>query len=168
MSAPAAASTADGAEQRIVVRRIVAAPREAVFRAWTEAEQLQRWWAPAGASTPHVSVDLRPGGSFHFCMRFDGREIWGIGVYREVVYPERLVYHDSFADAEGNPVPPAYYGFSAEHPETTRVSVAFRELPQGTEVVVSHLFPLAVPERAGTEQGWGEMLERLAALLAAV
>jgi uncharacterized protein YndB with AHSA1/START domain len=159
-----------GAEESgdsVVLRRVYAAPRSAVFRAWTEAEALKRWWAPAGGTTPHCTVDLRPGGHFHFCMSFTpGPEIWGLGVYREVVPGERLVYDDSFADAEGNPVPPTHYGFSAEHPEVTRVTVTFADHPGGTEVTLRHAFPAAVHERAGTEQGWREMLDRLDQVLA--
>ena len=112
----------------IVITRVFDAPRELVFAAWTRPEHLLRWWAPKGCSTPHCKVDLRPGGSFHYCMRTpEGRDIWGLGVYREIVAPERIVYVDSFADAQGNPVPPSDYGMSDGHPAETLVTVTFAE-----------------------------------------
>jgi uncharacterized protein YndB with AHSA1/START domain len=87
-----------------------------------------RWWAPNGCSTSYCKVDLRPGGKFHYCMRLpEGREIWGMGIFREIVAPSRLVYIDSFADAQGNPVPPAHYGMSASHPAESLVTVTFEE-----------------------------------------
>jgi uncharacterized protein YndB with AHSA1/START domain len=155
------------AESGIVVTRRFDAPRALVFRAWTEPQQLMRWWAPQGCSTPHCTVDLRVGGLFHYCMRLsDGRDIWGRGLYREIVVPSRLVYVDAFADADGNPVPPAHYGMSAGHPAESLVTVTFEEEGGGTRVTVRHSIPATVEERGGAEQGWNEMLERLAVELA--
>jgi uncharacterized protein YndB with AHSA1/START domain len=150
----------------LVITRTFDAPRDLVFRAWTEPERLMRWWAPKGCTTPFCTVDLRPGGRFHYCMRLpEGREIWAIGVYREIVAPERLVYTDSFADADGNPVAPGHYGMSDSHPAETLVTVLFLEHEGGTKVTLRHTIPESVEERKGTEQGWGEMLDRLADLL---
>lgn len=150
-------------EGEIVVSRFVAAPPALVFKAWTSPEHLAHWWAPKGCTTAHVSIEARVGGRFHYCMRMpDGTEIWGLGVFREVVAPQRLVYVDSFADAAGHVVPPSHYGMSAEHPTDSLVTVTFTAEGTGTQVVIRHAIATAVQERAGTEQGWGEMLERLA------
>lgn len=164
MPRKSAGATAPG----IVLERVFDAPREQVWRAWTEPALLKRWWAPKGWSTPACKVDLRPGGAFHFCMRSpEGRDIWGLGVYREVVAPERLAYVDSFADADGNPVPPARYGMSPEHPHETLVSVTFAALGGRTKVTLRHDVPASVKEHEGTRQGWTEMLEQLAQTLEA-
>lgn len=113
----AAAKTTAQKTPALTIERVFDAPRAAVFRAWTDPALLKRWWAPAGCSTPHCTVDLRPGGLFHYCMRLpDGKDIWGRGVYQEVAAPERLSYLDSFADERGNRVSPTRYGMSAEHP----------------------------------------------------
>ena len=155
------------ADPDIVIIRIFDAPRALVFRAWTRPEHLMRWWAPKGCTTPVCKVDLRPGGKFHYCMRLpEGREIWGVGLYREIVEPERIVYTDCFADAEGNPVSPEHYGMSPGHPMESLVTVTFAELDGRTKLTLRHAIPEPVVERAGTEQGWGEMLDRLAAELA--
>lgn len=160
--------TASGAgRQDIVLSRVFGAPRELVWKAWTEADRLMRWWAPDGCTTPACTVDLRPGGSFHYCMRMpDGLEIWGIGIYDEIVELERIVYTDAFADADGNVVPPSHYGMSAEHPAESLVEITFEERDGGTRVTLRHSIPTTTPERGATEQGWNEMLDRLAEELA--
>ena len=150
----------------LIITRIFDAPRELVWEAWTEPGQLMRWWAPKGCTTPFCKLDLRIGGKFHYCMRMpDGRDIWGIGVFREIVAPSLLVYTDSFADTQGNPVPPAHYGMSASHPAETLVTVSFEEHEGKTRLTLQHAIPVSVEERKGAEQGWSEMLDRLATLL---
>jgi uncharacterized protein YndB with AHSA1/START domain len=152
---------------QIVITRVFDAPRDLVWKAWTEPERLMRWWAPQGFTTPVCTVDLRPGGVFHYCMRSpEGQDIWGIAVYREIVESERIVYTDAFADAEGNPVPPAHYGMSSGHPPETLVTVTFAERGGKTTLTLLHSIPESVEEREGTQQGWIEMLDRLAQELA--
>jgi uncharacterized protein YndB with AHSA1/START domain len=73
-----------------------------VWQAWTEADRLKQWWGPKGFVVTHCKIDLRPGGSMHYCLRTpDGNEMWGKFVYREIVKPERLVFVNSFSDAKG-------------------------------------------------------------------
>jgi len=154
--------------QEIVITRVLDAPRRLVFDAWTQPEILKRWWAPEGCTTPFCTVDLRVGGSFHFCMRLpDGQEVWGLGTFREIVEPELIRYTDQFADAEGNPVSPTHYGLSAEHPAETMVTVTFREHDGRTTITLRHAIPEPVLERGPTERGWIEMLDHLAQTLAA-
>lgn len=155
------------AGQEVVITRLVDAPREVVFKAWTEPKRLKQWWGPRGFTTPFCTVDLRPGGVFHYCMRSpEGRDIWGKGVYREIVVPERIVYTDTFADADGNLVSPTYYGLSTGHPDETLVTVLFTAQGHQTKVTVQHAVPESVPERSGIKEGWTEMLDRLAEELA--
>ena len=159
---------ARAAERDIVITRVFDAPRELVFDAWTKPEHLTAWWAPKGCTTPHCTVDLRAGGSFHYCMRLpDGRDIWGIGLYREIVRPERIVYADWFADEKGNKVLPSHYGMSAGHPAETLVTVTFVQRGRGTQLTLRHSIPESVQEREATGQGWSEMLDRLADHVAA-
>jgi len=156
----------ESTDRELVITRIFDAPRALVFKAWTEPEHLMRWWAPKGCTTPFCKVDLRPGGKFHYCIRLpEGRDIWGVGIFREIVAPSLLVYTDSFADAQGNPVPPAHYGMSAGHPAESLVTVTFEEHEGKTRLTLRHAIPASVEERKGAEQGWSEMLERLAEVL---
>jgi uncharacterized protein YndB with AHSA1/START domain len=136
--------------------RIVAAPRDAVFRAWTDPEALRRWWVPVeGMSMPAVEVDLRPGGRYRLTMRnAKGEEFHLTGVYREVRPPERLVYtwrwEGTEYDAEGE----------------TLVTVEFVATDAGTELRLTHeQFP-DVAARDRHDVGWRGVLDRLAAVMA--
>lgn len=105
MSDSDAGTGAGGAEQDLVITRSFDAPRDLVFRALTDPERLGHWWGPKGFTWVGGALDLRPGGSFHYCMRSpDGQDIWGTWVYREIVPPERIVFVNSFADEHGNTV----------------------------------------------------------------
>ncbi|HET7874267.1 MAG TPA: SRPBCC domain-containing protein [Methylomirabilota bacterium] len=133
--------------------RTLPAPRERVFRAWTDPEALTRWWGPHGFETPSAELDLRVGGRYRLAMRKlpDGEVFYLTGTYREVRPPERLVYT---------------WQWEAE-PElgNTLVTVEFREVAGGTEVTVTHeLFP---SEKVGDDhnRGWSGCLDRLAGAL---
>src|SRR5258706_14903907 len=77
------------AAQEFVITRVFAAPRELVWKAWTERDRLMQWFGPKGFTMPTAKMDFRPGGVFHYCMRSaEGHEMWGTFVYREIVAPE--------------------------------------------------------------------------------
>ena len=154
-------------EPELVVTRLLDAPRELVFMAWSEPEQLKRWWGPNGFTTPHCSVDFRIGGAWHLCMRSpEGRDYWCGGVYREIVVPELIVCTDFFADEAGNPVPPTQYGVPAEVPAEMLLTISFAEEAGGTRLTVQQSIPLAVARDIGAIEGWSQSLDRLAAALA--
>src|SRR5665647_1251665 len=92
-------------DSELVLTHVFNAPRELVFKAWTDAEHLKHWWGPAGFKISISKFDIRPGGVFHYCMKSDaGDEMWGKFVYHEIVAPEKLVFVNSFSDEEGNTV----------------------------------------------------------------
>jgi uncharacterized protein YndB with AHSA1/START domain len=89
----------------LVITHTFDAPRELVFKAWTESEGLMHWWGPAGFEMHVAKFELRPGGVFHYSMKSpDGQEMWGKFEYREIVEPETLIFTNSFSDAEGNTI----------------------------------------------------------------
>lgn len=90
------------ATSEFVISRTFNAPRELVFKAYTDGERLSRWWGPKGWNMKVVTADVRPGGIFHYVLETSGNEWWGKFVYREVVAPERLVFVSSFSDPDGN------------------------------------------------------------------
>jgi uncharacterized protein YndB with AHSA1/START domain len=154
-------------ESQIVITRVFDAPRDLVFKAWTEPERLTRWWGPTGFTSPVCRIDLRAGGVFHNCMRSpDGQDFWSKGVYREVVVPERIVCTDSFADAEGNVVEPSQYGM-ASWPREALLTVTFAEADGQTTLRVRHAVgSAAATERDMCQQGWSQSLDKLAGYLA--
>jgi len=153
--------------QGVVITRVFDAPRELVFRAWTEPERLKRWWGPKGFTTPFCEIDLRPGGVFLYCMRSsEGRDHWGKGVYREILVPERIVLTSSFADAQGNVVPATRYGMSPDWPLETLLTVTFEEEAGKTRLTLRYEGVPPGADRDGSQQGWSESLERLDEYLA--
>lgn len=88
--------------REFVIERVFGAPRALVWQAWTEPERLKHWWGPKGFAVTRCTVDLRPGGLMHYCLRSpEGAEMWGRFVYREVKAPERLVFVVAFSDPKG-------------------------------------------------------------------
>lgn len=96
----------------LVIERIFNAPRDLVFKAYSEPEHLANWWGPSGWQTEIHKFEFKPSGVWHYCMRctdenqgeFFGQESWGKSVYQEIIVPEKIVYTDVFADQEGNAV----------------------------------------------------------------
>jgi uncharacterized protein YndB with AHSA1/START domain len=89
-------------QREFMLTRVFDAPRELVWKAFTEAERLKHWWGPKGFKMLSCKLDLRPGGVFHYGMQApDGSEMWGRWVFREIVKPERLVIIVSFSDKDG-------------------------------------------------------------------
>jgi uncharacterized protein YndB with AHSA1/START domain len=163
-----AASSEPGA---FVVSRTFDAPRELVFKAWTEAERLAQWWGPAGMAVSVQSLDLRPGGVFRYSMKSPQGEMWGKFVYRDVVPPERLVFVVSFADAAGNTVRAP---FSAEWPLEVLSTLTLEERDGRTTVTMRGV-PIHATEaerktfaagHGSMTRGWGGTLDQLAAFLA--
>jgi uncharacterized protein YndB with AHSA1/START domain len=85
-----------------VLARTFDAPRELVWKAFTEADRLAKWWGPKGFTVRVSKMDLRPGGTYHYCLRApDGSDMWGRMAFREIARPGRLVWVNSFSDEKG-------------------------------------------------------------------
>lgn len=89
-------------DTEIVITRLLDAPRELVFEAWTRPEHIRRWWGPSCMTMIQCDMDVRVGGAYRFLSRMeDGSEHGFSGVYREVTPPERLVHtfvYDPYPD----------------------------------------------------------------------
>jgi uncharacterized protein YndB with AHSA1/START domain len=155
------------AQREIVLTRVFEAPRELVWKAWTEPERLMRWWGPKGFTSPVCKIDLRVGGVYLFCMRSpEGRDYWSTGVYREIVAPERIVCTDSFADEKGNPVPASDYGMAGDWPAELLVTVTFEDQQGKTKLTLRHAGIPSGEMSDMTQAGWNESLDKLAEALA--
>jgi uncharacterized protein YndB with AHSA1/START domain len=96
----------------------------------------------------------------------EGRDLWGTGVYREIVPPERLVMTDSFADKEGNVVPASHYGMSGDWPLELLVTVTFEDVGSKTRMTLRHEGIPAGKMSEDTKAGWNESFDKLADELA--
>jgi len=149
--------------KELVITRIFDAPRELVWKAWTEPERFMRWWGPKDFTSPACKIDLRLGGKYLSCMRGpDGQDYWSTGVYREIVEPERIVYTDSFADEHGNVVPASHYGLSAGFPLELQVTVTFEDYGGKTKMTLKHVGIPAGEMSDMTGAGWNESFDKLA------
>jgi uncharacterized protein YndB with AHSA1/START domain len=142
--------------QEITISRVFDAPRELVWKAWTEPEQLASWWGPPGWTNPlsKIRMDVRPGGAFRIVSisDADGTEMPSQGIYREVVEPERLVFEEP-AD-------------ESWHDGAVSI-VTLTDLGDGrTEVVLHATIHTTDDMRAHAEQGMKGSLDRLAEHLA--
>jgi uncharacterized protein YndB with AHSA1/START domain len=157
----------DAGTRTLVITRVFDAPRALVWKAWTDPEHLMRWWGPKAFTAPVWKIDLRVGGKYLNCMRSpDGQDYWSTGVFREIVPTERLVFTDSFADADGNVVPASHYGMGDDWPLEMQVTVTFEEQAGKTKLTLRHAgMPVGEPGDMA-EAGWNESFDKLAQELA--
>jgi uncharacterized protein YndB with AHSA1/START domain len=153
----------DISSRELVITRVFDAPRALVWKAWTDPEQVMRWWGPKDYTSPFCKIDLSVGGKYLFCMRSpEGIDYWSTGVFREIVPMERIVFTDSFSDDQGNVVPASHYGMGEDFPAELEVTVTFEEEGGKTKMTLRHA---GMPEGDIMEQtgaGWNESFDKLA------
>ena len=156
-----------------VISRVLDAPRDLVWRSWTEPERLKQWWGPKGFVVTHVTVDLRPGSTMHYCLHMpDGSEMWGRFVYREIVKPERLVWVNSFSNRAGGVT---VHPMSPTWPREMLSTATFEDLGGKTKLSIEWL-PLETSTelerktfedgRESMKMGWTGTMDQFAAYLA--
>ncbi len=161
-------SPAASSRRALEIERVFDAPRELVWKAWTDAEMAKRWWGPKGFTSPAAEIDFRVGGKYLLAMQSpdfnNGDPIWSTGVYREIVPNERIVCTDCFADGNGNVVPATHYGMSEDFPMETLITVELEEIDGKTKLTLRHEgMPAEMAE--GAEAGWNESFDKLAVSL---
>jgi uncharacterized protein YndB with AHSA1/START domain len=155
-------------ERDFVITRIFDAPRELVFRTWTDAKHVARWWGPREFTIPVCELDLRVGGAYRIVMRGpDGVDCPVRGVFREIVPPEKLVmtvdcsdhsaeWHDFLDPARDKSQPPKFENLQ---------TVTFEALGARTKLTILSRFPNAAIRdaalRLGMTEGWSESLDKL-------
>jgi uncharacterized protein YndB with AHSA1/START domain len=168
----AASTSSHAGETDFTLSRVFNAPRELVWKAWTDPERLKHWWGPKGFTWVSGTLDLRPGGLFHYCMRSpDGSEMWGKFRYHEIAAPERLVFIVSFSDAEGgtirHPMSPTWplevQNTMTLSEQRGRTTLTLTGLPHNASEAERHTFRKG---HAGMQQGFKGTLDRLEAYLA--
>ena len=150
------------ADRELVLTRLINAPREKVYRAWTDPEILKKWFAPLPYTTPVAELDVRPGGANLIVMRGpDGKDMPNRGVYLEVVPNQRLVSTDAFTRAwepSEKPFMTLILTFENEGGKTRYTARARHWTVADRE---AH-------EKMGFHQGWGICTDQLEALVARI
>jgi uncharacterized protein YndB with AHSA1/START domain len=164
-SSPQPTSTAGdtpASDRELVLTRVINAPREKVFAAWTTPELLKQWFAPHPWTKPHVQLDVRPGGANLIVMRGpDGNEFPNRGVYLEVVKNERLVFTDAYVkswEPSAKPFMTVILTFGDAGDGKTNYTA--RVLHWTTADRDAH-------EKMGFHEGWGRCAAQLEALVTA-
>lgn len=147
-------------ERELVLTRIIDAPPEKLFRAWTEPALIVQWFTPSPWTTVHAETDLRPGGSSLVVMRSpDGQEFPNRGVYLEVVKNEKLVFTDAYTAAwepSDKPFMTAIISFEALG-DKTRYTARVRHWTVADR---------EAHEQMGFHEGWGKATDQLAEFVA--
>ncbi|MCK6473272.1 MAG: SRPBCC domain-containing protein [Planctomycetes bacterium] len=148
------------ARAALVIERDFEAPVELVWRAWSEAAHLERWWGPRGFTLPVCELDFRVGGRILLCMRGPDSEIWSTGVYLEIVKHQRIVYSSAFCDEKGNVVPASHYGMPEGFGTDLRVAVGFAAKGGRTKMTLRHE---GIPESMfeSANGGWSSSFDKL-------
>ena len=164
---------ATGQSADFVISRVFDAPRELVWKAFTEPERMKQWWGPKGFEVIAAKMEFRPGGSFLYGMKApDGTAMWGKMAYREISRPERMVFINSFSDEAGGTT---RHPLHQSWPLRMLTVITFEEQPGGkTKFTVRWSPHDATPEERKTfdtshdsmRQGWGGTMDKLAEYLA--
>src|SRR5579872_368632 len=158
--------------EQLVITRTYNAPRELVYKAWTDAEALAQWWAPTGMSLTVKKLDFRPGGIFHYRQVLpNGEPLWGIFIYRDMKEPEYINFVNSFSDEDGNRVRSPFH---QAWPLEILNEVSFEENDEKTTLTLKgrpinateEEIRLFVANRASMNGGFKGLLDKLEEYLA--
>ena len=154
--------------ERMTITRVFDAPRELVWKAWTDPHYAMQWWGPKGFTTPVCKMDLRVGGKFLLCMKSpEGQEFWNAGEYHEIVPFEKIVSSMYFADAQGNKVEAEHYGIEHEAIEGAVDVTLFEDLGNGkTRLTFIGNESAEEAKNSGQSEGWQQILEKVAEVIA--
>lgn len=163
------------ASSEFVISRVLDAPRDLVWRCFTEPELMKQWWGPKGVKVVKSEMDFRVGGTYLYAMQAPGAPVmWGRQVYREIVPKERIVFINSFSDEAGgitrHPMAPSW-------PMELLSIFTFEDMPQGKTKFTVRWSPHNATEderktfdagHASMNQGWGGTIDQLEAYLVTV
>jgi uncharacterized protein YndB with AHSA1/START domain len=166
-------AAADSQSKDFVISRVLDAPRDLVWKVFTDPERMRQWWGPKGFKVIASKMDLRPGGTYHYGLEApDGKPMWGKFVYREITPPERMVFISSFSDEAGgvtrHPMAPNWplemlSTFTFEELEGGKTKFTVRWTAHNASEDERKVFDSSFDSM---NQGWGGTMEQLAAYLA--
>jgi uncharacterized protein YndB with AHSA1/START domain len=153
--------------RELKIVRVFDAPKDLVWKAWSDPETFMKWWGPLYFTSPVCKMDFREGGKYHWCMQDPGgNRYWTVGEYKEIKPMDKIVYTDSFADENGNEISAEVYGLPSNFPNGTIVTVIFESQGNKTKMTLIHE---GLPEAeidGNTSAGWNQSLDKLAEAIA--
>ena len=137
--------------ESITIKRTFNAPRDLLWKAWSDPEQAKQWWGPKGFTLPFLEMDQRPGGKWRAMMRSpDGKEMWQHGVYREIVPPGKTVYTFIWDSNPGSEL---------------LVTVVFKAKGDETEMAFRQDGFKSAEDRKANQDGWSQTFDRFGTYL---
>lgn len=148
---------------KLTIERIFNAPIEKVWDAFTNPEILKLWFTPPAMISSFISAELKEGGLFRYCFKMNegGAEFWGRGIYQKIDAPNYLSYLDSFTDADGNDVPPSYFGMPGDEIVVTLAEFFFTSNDDTTILKLVGENPFGEKMTADMTEGWNGMFDNL-------
>jgi uncharacterized protein YndB with AHSA1/START domain len=153
----------------LVITRILDAPLDMVWKAWTDPQQVMHWWGPKYYTSHTCKIDLHEGGKYIFSMRAPkdqgGQEQYSAGVYSKIVSMERLEFTQCISDKDGNKIDPTQIGLPPDFPKEMHMMVLFKAKGSMTELTIRvenapvgqmYVYALA---------GWHQSIDKLAEIL---
>lgn len=141
-------------EREIVITRVIDAPRDLVFDAWTKEEHLSKWWGPQGFTNSFQKFEMKPGGTWQFIMHGpDGVDYPNTNVFVEVVKPEQIVFKHA--------VFPHFLGTAIFEDLDGKTKLTYSKFFEENETVFDKVKTYAVP---GAEQTMDRLEEHLASI----
>ena len=155
--------------ERMTITRVFDAPRELVWKAWTDPKYIMQWWGPKGFTAPVCEMDFRVGGKLLCCMKAPDGQIcgWNAVEFHEIVPHEKIVSSMYFSDSKGNKIDPAELGIEHEAIEGEDDVTLFEDLGNGrTKLTYIGNDPMESAKESGQFEGWVETLDKVAAVVA--
>ena len=149
-------------EKQVLITRVIDAPRQLVFEAWTDPQHLLRWYAPNNCTFRIKEIEVLPGGRFLHCINNPQYgDCWCKGVYHEIVEPERIVFSLNLSDENGNDVEGVDVGHHQDWPSKTMVTVTLLEHEGKTKLILEQNVPEVLAKQTGAHPSWLQMLDKL-------
>ena len=153
-------------KKELLISHLFDAPKEIVFRAWIDPEQLKHWFAPDGCTIEFRTINPVQGGNFHWCIHDPiYGECWVKGTYLEINLNKKLVLTMVMSDEAGNSVSSVEAGKTEDWPEVQITTVTFESIGQQTKVTIHQTVSEEEAKKTGAYQSWIKMLNKLNLLL---
>ena len=159
----------DTKTRNVVVNRVIDAPVDQVWKAWSDSNYVKQWWGPTGFTCPLAEMDFREGGTSLLCMRapeeFGGFDMYNIWTYNKIIPMERIEFIQKFADQSGNQVDPAAIGIPPGVPHEVRHVITFKSLNNSqTELTVTEFGYASAQAHDISKTGMEQCIDKMAAI----
>ena len=161
----------DTKTRNVTVNRVIDAPVDQVWKAWTDSNYVKQWWGPTGFTCPVAEMDFREGGTSLLCMRapkeFGGLDMYNTWTYRKIVPMEQIEFIQNFADKDGNHIDPAEIGIPPGVPYEVHHVITFKALNSDqTELTVTEFGYTSDQAHDISKVGMEQCLDKMAAIFA--